>query len=53
MGCAKGFEIVDLDTLETQSLLDPADTSLDFIQRKEKCSAYIDLSLQWALSRVL
>ncbi|KAI5791827.1 CNH domain-containing protein [Geopyxis carbonaria] len=35
VGCAKGFEVVSLETLETQSLLDPADTSLDFIQRKE------------------
>lgn len=35
VGCAKGFEIVDLKTLETQSLLDPADTSLDFVIRKE------------------
>lgn len=35
VGCAKGFEIVNLDTLETQSLLDPADTSLDFAIRKE------------------
>jgi hypothetical protein len=35
VGCAKGFEVVSLETLETQSLLDPADTSLDFIQRRE------------------
>ncbi|CAN6672251.1 RHO1 GDP-GTP exchange protein 2 [Trichomonascus vanleenenianus] len=35
VGCAKGFEIVDLKTLETQSLLDPADTSLDFIIRRD------------------
>lgn len=35
VGCAKGFEIVDLNSLETQSLLDPADTSLDFAVRKE------------------
>ena len=35
VGCAKGFEIVDLENLETQSLLDPADTSLDFVTRKE------------------
>ncbi|KAL7269219.1 RHO1 GDP-GTP exchange protein 2 [Rhizina undulata] len=35
VGCAKGFEVVSLETLETQSLLDPADTSLDFVQRKE------------------
>ncbi|OQN95936.1 hypothetical protein B0A48_17774 [Cryoendolithus antarcticus] len=35
VGGAKGFEIVSLETLETQSLLDQADTSLDFITRKE------------------
>jgi len=35
VGCAKGFEVVSLDSLETQSLLDPADTSLDFIQRRD------------------
>jgi len=35
VGGAKGFEIVSLDTLETQSLLDQADTSLDFVARKE------------------
>lgn len=36
VGCAKGFEVVSLEkTLETQSLLDPADTSLDFVIRRE------------------
>ncbi|TKX27212.1 Rho1 guanine nucleotide exchange factor 1 [Elsinoe australis] len=35
VGGAKGFEIVSLDTLETQSLLDQADTSLDFVVRRE------------------
>lgn len=35
VGCARGFEIVSLDTLETQALLDNADTSLDFVVRKE------------------
>ncbi|KAF3940607.1 hypothetical protein ABW19_dt0209478 [Dactylella cylindrospora] len=35
VGCAKGFEVVSLETLDTQSLLDPADTSLDFVQRRE------------------
>jgi hypothetical protein len=39
VGCSKGFEIVDLDNLETQSLLDPADTSLDFVTRKEGAGA--------------
>ncbi|CAB4399307.1 unnamed protein product [Rhizophagus irregularis] len=33
--CAKGFEIVDLETLITQSLIDPDDVSLDFVQKKE------------------
>ncbi|KAK4995620.1 RHO1 GDP-GTP exchange protein 2 [Elasticomyces elasticus] len=33
VGCARGFEIVSLDSLETQSLLDQADTSLDFVSR--------------------
>lgn len=35
VACARGFEIVDLDSLEAQSLLDQADTSLDFVMRKE------------------
>jgi hypothetical protein len=35
VGCTKGFEIVALNTMETESLLDPADTSLDFVIRKE------------------
>ncbi|KAI9815614.1 MAG: RHO1 GDP-GTP exchange protein 2 [Phylliscum demangeonii] len=35
IGCARGFEVVSLETLETQSLLDQADTSLDFVARKE------------------
>ncbi|KAK5170553.1 RHO1 GDP-GTP exchange protein 2 [Saxophila tyrrhenica] len=35
VGGAKGFEIVSLETLETQSLLDQADTSLDFVARRE------------------
>jgi hypothetical protein len=35
VGCTKGFEVVSLETLETQSLLDQADTSLDFVVRKE------------------
>ncbi|KAI5861073.1 CNH-domain-containing protein [Durotheca rogersii] len=35
VACARGFEVVALDTLETQSLLDQADTSLDFVARKE------------------
>lgn len=35
IAATKGFEIVDLDTLDTQALLDPADPSLDFVFRKE------------------
>jgi RHO1 GDP-GTP exchange protein 1/2 len=35
VGCNKGFQIVDLKTLDTQGLLDPADESLDFVQRRE------------------
>ncbi|ODQ49792.1 CNH-domain-containing protein [Saitoella complicata NRRL Y-17804] len=35
VGCAKGFEVVSLENLETQSLLDPADTSLDFVNKRE------------------
>ena len=36
MACARGFEIVSLETLETQSLLDQADTSLDFVAREKE-----------------
>ncbi|KKY21552.1 putative rho guanyl nucleotide exchange factor [Phaeomoniella chlamydospora] len=35
VGCSKGFEVVSLETTERQSLLDQADTSLDFVMRKE------------------
>ncbi|KAJ7464623.1 RhoGEF Rgf2 [Mycena latifolia] len=35
IGCSKGFEIVDLESLETQGLLDPADESLDFVRKRE------------------
>ncbi|EEB08547.1 Rho1 guanine nucleotide exchange factor 1 [Schizosaccharomyces japonicus yFS275] len=35
VGCTRGFEVVSLDNLETQSLLDPADTSLEFVERRE------------------
>ncbi|KAJ3094655.1 RHO1 GDP-GTP exchange protein 2 [Physocladia obscura] len=35
VGCTKGFEIVDLETLETQALLDPSDESLDFVLARE------------------
>lgn len=35
VACQRGFEVVSLETLETQPLLDQADTSLDFVSRKE------------------
>lgn len=35
MGCTNGFEIVDLETLDTQGLLDPSDQSLDFVRKRE------------------
>ncbi|KAL1991752.1 hypothetical protein VTN49DRAFT_5060 [Thermomyces lanuginosus] len=35
VGCARGFELVSLETTDSQSLLDQADTSLDFVARKE------------------
>lgn len=35
MGCSKGFEVVSLETTERQSLLDQADTSLDFVAKRE------------------
>jgi hypothetical protein len=31
VGASKGFEVVDLESLETQGLLDPTDKSLDFV----------------------
>ncbi|PFH51852.1 hypothetical protein AMATHDRAFT_141795 [Amanita thiersii Skay4041] len=35
VGCSRGFEIVDLETLDTQGLLDPSDDSLEFVRRRE------------------
>jgi hypothetical protein len=35
VGCTKGFEIVDLETLHTQGLLNPADESLGFVSTRE------------------
>ncbi|RVX69273.1 hypothetical protein B0A52_06866 [Exophiala mesophila] len=35
VGCTRGFEVVSLETTERQSLLDQADTSLDFVTRRE------------------
>jgi RHO1 GDP-GTP exchange protein 1/2 len=35
VGCTKGFEVVDLETLETQGLLDPSDVSLEFVSKRD------------------
>ncbi|CAG8576104.1 12339_t:CDS:10 [Ambispora gerdemannii] len=35
VGCTKGFEIINMETLATQALLDPADATLDFVQKRE------------------
>jgi hypothetical protein len=35
VGCTKGFEIVDLESLNTQGLLDPQDESLEFVMKRE------------------
>jgi hypothetical protein len=35
VGSSKGFDIVDLETLETLGLLDPADESLEFVRTRE------------------
>jgi len=35
VGCSRGFEIVDLESLDTQGLLDPNDESLEFVRRRE------------------
>ncbi|KXN92394.1 Rho1 guanine nucleotide exchange factor 1 [Leucoagaricus sp. SymC.cos] len=35
VGCSRGFEIVDLETLETQGLLDPEDETLEFVRKRE------------------
>lgn len=35
VGCSRGFEIVDLESLDTQGLLDPNDDSLDFVRKRE------------------
>jgi len=35
VGCARGFEIVDLESLDTQGLLDPNDESLEFVRKRE------------------
>jgi len=35
VGTTRGFELVNIDSTETQTLLNQADTSLDFVQGKE------------------
>lgn len=35
VGCSRGFEIVDLESLDTQGLLDPKDESLEFVRKRE------------------
>ncbi|KIM25430.1 hypothetical protein M408DRAFT_331185 [Serendipita vermifera MAFF 305830] len=35
IGCARGFQIVDLESLDTQPLVDPSDPSLEFIEKKD------------------
>ena len=49
---ARGFEVVSLETLERQSLLDEADTSLDFVsQEKETRPVHIErLNVEFLLN---
>ena len=35
IGCSRGFEIIDLESLDTQGLLDPLDESLEFVRKRE------------------
>lgn len=35
IGCSRGFEIIDLLSLDTQGLLDPLDESLEFVRKRE------------------
>lgn len=35
LGCSRGFELLDLESGKFESLLDPADTSLDFVIKRE------------------
>jgi len=35
VGCSRGFEIVDLENLDTQGLLDPNDESVEFVRKRE------------------
>ncbi|CAO3571291.1 unnamed protein product [Mortierella alpina] len=36
VGCSKGFELIDLSTLNTQDLLDFSDPTLDFVHKKDE-----------------
>ncbi|KAL8902943.1 MAG: hypothetical protein Q9207_004266 [Kuettlingeria erythrocarpa] len=42
VACTRGFEVVSLETLETQPLLDNADTSLDFVSKKDNIPVSIE-----------
>ncbi|KAI4087838.1 MAG: hypothetical protein LQ344_006530 [Seirophora lacunosa] len=42
VSCTRGFEVVSLETLETQPLLDNADTSLDFVSKKDNVPVSIE-----------
>ncbi|KAL8843352.1 MAG: hypothetical protein Q9170_000210 [Blastenia crenularia] len=42
VACTRGFEVVSLETLETQPLLDNADTSLDFVSKKDNVPVSIE-----------
>lgn len=33
LGCDKGFEVIDVESYDTQSLIDPEDKSLDFVKK--------------------
>ncbi|KIJ55760.1 hypothetical protein M422DRAFT_220565 [Sphaerobolus stellatus SS14] len=35
VGCERGFEIIDLETLDTQDILHPDDKSLEFVQKND------------------
>ncbi|KAF9054498.1 RhoGEF Rgf2 [Panaeolus papilionaceus] len=35
VGCSRGFEIVNLESLDTQGLLDPQDESLEFVRKRD------------------
>lgn len=49
VGCTKGFEVIDLDSLSTQGLLDPADLELSFALNKEAVKPIAIFRLQHGL----